>query len=266
MSRHDNQTVSQQNSACVIVAARQSSPRRDRQNGHPDCRCFPIQIVALHCGDKGESGQLSYAWDCHQPATGRGGPCHAPYVGVDRGDRSHHGSPRRNQPSHGRRETSDSLACSMSVVDEGGGERAGQSDPEHDRETTDLIFEGHSLAHQLLACADQRTDGVRGKRPHMDGLEEAVRANAPDLARRCGLLFQIVADSIGLCGRAPAHYLMLKNSFFHVDHNSGDRRQPRRKIPYGFGGPTRRIKPSYRSLVRAPSALLSRFLICSRGL
>jgi len=27
-----------------------------------------------------------------------------------------------------------------SVVDEGGGERAGQSDPEHDRETTDLIF------------------------------------------------------------------------------------------------------------------------------
>ena len=36
-----------QNSACVIVAPRQSSPRRDRQNGHPDCRCLPIQIVAL---------------------------------------------------------------------------------------------------------------------------------------------------------------------------------------------------------------------------
>src|SRR5271156_4631320 len=27
-----------------------------------------------------------------------------------------------------------------------------------------------------------------------------------------GLLFRIVADSIGLCGRAPAHYPMLKNS------------------------------------------------------
>ena len=37
-------------------------------------------------------------------------------------------------------ETGDPLACSKSVVDEGSGERAGQSDPEHDRETTDLIF------------------------------------------------------------------------------------------------------------------------------
>ena len=35
-------------SACVIVAPRQSSPRRDRQNDHPDCRRLPIQIVALH--------------------------------------------------------------------------------------------------------------------------------------------------------------------------------------------------------------------------
>jgi hypothetical protein len=26
------------------------------------------------------------------------------------------------------------------------------------------------------------------------------------------LLFQIAADAIGLCGRAPAHYPMLKNS------------------------------------------------------
>ena len=59
------------------------------------------------------------------------------------------------------------------LADERGGERAGESDPEHDRETTDLVFEGHSLAHQLLACADQRADGVRGKRLHMDGLEEA---------------------------------------------------------------------------------------------
>jgi hypothetical protein len=49
---------------------------------------------------------------------------------------------------------------SKSVVDEGGGERAGQSDPEHDRETTDLIFQGHSLAHQLLARDDQRADRV----------------------------------------------------------------------------------------------------------
>jgi hypothetical protein len=31
LSRRDNQTASQQNSACVIVAPRQSSPRRDHQ-------------------------------------------------------------------------------------------------------------------------------------------------------------------------------------------------------------------------------------------
>jgi hypothetical protein len=35
------------NIACVIAGPRQSSSRRDRRNGHPDCRCVPIQIVAL---------------------------------------------------------------------------------------------------------------------------------------------------------------------------------------------------------------------------
>ena len=44
MSLRDNQTISRQNSACVIAAPRQSSPRRDRQNGHPDCRCFPSRL------------------------------------------------------------------------------------------------------------------------------------------------------------------------------------------------------------------------------
>jgi putative DNA primase/helicase len=51
LSLRDNQTISRQNSACVIDAPRQSSHRRDRQNGHPDCRCLPIQIVALHFRD-----------------------------------------------------------------------------------------------------------------------------------------------------------------------------------------------------------------------
>jgi hypothetical protein len=37
------------------------------------------------------------------------------------------------------------------------------------------------------------------------------------------LLFQIAADAIGLCGRAPAHYPMLKNSDFRLDHNCRDR-------------------------------------------
>jgi uncharacterized repeat protein (TIGR03803 family) len=48
LSLHDNQITRHANIACVIVAPRQSSSRRDRQNGHPDCRCVPIQIVALH--------------------------------------------------------------------------------------------------------------------------------------------------------------------------------------------------------------------------
>jgi hypothetical protein len=48
LSLHDNQITRHVNIACVIVAPRQSSSRRDRQNGHPDCRCVPIQIVALH--------------------------------------------------------------------------------------------------------------------------------------------------------------------------------------------------------------------------
>ena len=69
----------------------------------------------------------------------------------------HYRNPRRNQSPHGDRETGDPLACSKSVVDEGDGERAGQSDPEHDRETTDLIFQGHSLASFLRALINERT-------------------------------------------------------------------------------------------------------------
>jgi hypothetical protein len=46
-----------------------------------------------------------------------------------------------------------------------------------------------------------------------------------------GLLFQTVADSIGLSRRAPAHYPMLKNSNFGLDHNSEDRLQPQWKFP-----------------------------------
>ena len=47
MSLHDNQITRHENIACVIAVPRQSSSRRDRRNGHPDCRCVPIQIVAL---------------------------------------------------------------------------------------------------------------------------------------------------------------------------------------------------------------------------
>src|SRR5580704_19006107 len=125
--------------ADVVHLARLIPPGDQAQIGADISRSANAAGI-VDCGDKSESGQLADAWNRHQPAASCRGPCHAPYVGVDRGDRTHHRSPRRNQSPHGDRETGDPLACSKSVVDEGGGERAGQSDPEHDRETTDLIF------------------------------------------------------------------------------------------------------------------------------
>src|SRR6202163_2702768 len=47
LSIHDNQITLHEIIACVIAGPQQSSSRRDRQNGHPDCRCVLIQIVAL---------------------------------------------------------------------------------------------------------------------------------------------------------------------------------------------------------------------------
>jgi hypothetical protein len=42
-----------------------------------------------------------------------------------------------------------------SLVDEGGSERARELDPEHDRQASNLVFQGHPLANQLLARDDQ---------------------------------------------------------------------------------------------------------------
>jgi hypothetical protein len=61
---------------------------------------------------------------------GNSGP-RAPYC-ASLNHRHYRGS-RRNQSPHGDRETSDPLACFNGVIDEGDSERAGQSDPEHDR-------------------------------------------------------------------------------------------------------------------------------------
>src|SRR5277367_2650019 len=107
------------------------------------------------------------------PAAGPRGSRHASYVGVDRRDRRHHGSPSRNQTSHGGGKTRDPFACFESLVDEGGGQRARKPDPEHNRQASDLIFQGYALADQLLARDDQRADGVGRQRLHVHGLEEA---------------------------------------------------------------------------------------------
>ena len=64
------------------------------------------------------------------------------------------------RPPHCRRETRYPLACFECLIDEGGSERAGKPDSEYDRQASDLIFQGHSLADQFFARDDQRADGV----------------------------------------------------------------------------------------------------------
>jgi len=104
----------------------------------------------------------------------------------------HNGGARRNQSPHGDGEPGHSFACFESLIDEGGSERARKPDTEHNRQTADLIFQGHALADQLLACDDQRADGVGRQRLHMHGLEEAGAGQMRQPSR-------VVA--IGLVGR-----------------------------------------------------------------
>ena len=79
---------------------------------------FRFQFDRSH---KGESGQLPKTLS----SAGGRDPCYTSYVRVDRGDRQRYGGPRRNQSPHGNRETTDTLACLKSFVDEDGGEREG---------------------------------------------------------------------------------------------------------------------------------------------
>jgi hypothetical protein len=85
---------------------------------------------------------------------------------------------------HGCRETGDPLACSKSLVDQGGGESAREPDPEHDREASDLVFEGHPLTKEFFARDDQRADHVGRQRLHTHVLEKGrCGPNAPAFAR-----------------------------------------------------------------------------------
>ena len=49
----------------------------------------------------------------------------------------------------------------------------GQSNPEHDRQVSNLVFQGHPLANQLLARDDQRAERMSLQRLPMHGPEEA---------------------------------------------------------------------------------------------
>ena len=86
MSLHDNQTHGHANIACVIVAPRQSSSRRDRRNGHPDCRCVPIQIVALHAFEQPGVIAVGPGVPAQQPVRAKD-----PEIALSRNRRCNHG-------------------------------------------------------------------------------------------------------------------------------------------------------------------------------
>ena len=98
-------------------------------------------------------------------------------------------------PRMGGREPRDPFAGFESPVDEAGGERAREPDPEHDREASDLVFQGHSLADQFFARDDQRAECMSRQRLHMHGLEEPGAGQMRQPSR-------IVA--VGLVGRQRA--------------------------------------------------------------
>ena len=74
----------------------------------------------------------------------------------------HHGSPCRNQTPHGCRGTRDPFAGPESLVDEGGGERAREPDPEHDRQASDPFSKVtrwptsflRAMINERMACAE----------------------------------------------------------------------------------------------------------------
>jgi hypothetical protein len=72
-----------------------------------------------------------------------------------------------------------------SLFDEGGGERAREPNPEHDRKASNLVFQGHSLADQFLARDDQRAQCMSRRRLHMHGLEEASANQTRLPSRHC---------------------------------------------------------------------------------
>src|SRR5271166_5561905 len=88
-------------------------------------------------------------------------------------------------------------------------------------------FAGDRLCRRRrLALANDNTFAVENA-----DVVSSIEISRPAKYAISSLLFHILADRIGLRGRAPAHYPMLKNSNFRIDHNSGDRWRLRRKIP-----------------------------------
>src|SRR4029453_13437093 len=104
----------------------------------------PEAFGIIDCRCEGQCGELADTRNAHQPAASVGCPDHPSYVPVDRHDSGEHGGTRRNQTPHGGRQAGDALARLKRLPDEGGAERARQSDAEYDGEAADLVLESAS--------------------------------------------------------------------------------------------------------------------------
>src|SRR5271163_2862081 len=93
---------------------------------------------------------------------------------------------------------------------------ARKPDPEHDREASDLVFQGHPLADKFFARDDQRANGMGRQRLHMHRLEEPGAGQVRQPAR-------VVA--ISLVGRQRLERLVSLPALY-ADHGKAELAQP----------------------------------------
>src|SRR4029079_6649945 len=137
------------------------------------------------------------------------GRAHEPLqVAIDRDDRFEHGVARGKQPAHRAGKTCYALAASDRLLRECRTKPAREPDTEHNGQAAYLVLERDALSDQLLACNDQRPNGMGWKRLHMDGFEEAGPSKMCQPARivTVGLVRpQRLQRLIGLSARDVAH-------------------------------------------------------------
>ncbi len=102
-----------------------------------------------------------------------------------------------------------------SLLGKAGAEPARQPDPERHRQSADLIFERDALADQLLTGDDERSDGMRRERLHMNWFEEAGPRQMRKTAR-------VIA--VGLVG-GQRRQCLVGLSALNADHRQAQRHQ-----------------------------------------
>src|SRR4029450_6943536 len=128
-------------------------------------------------------------------------------VCADRAMRVAPGVPRGKQPTHRTGQTRDALAAADRLLRECWTKSAREPDTEHNGEAAYLVLERDAVSDQLLACDDQRPNGMGWKRLHMDGFEEAGtgKMGQPASIVTVGLVrpqrLQCLIGVAGLCER-----------------------------------------------------------------